>query len=134
MSKNKNTKYKRFIYQALTGLGLLAFVFGFSLIIGLSPAWAHGNNRVVEQGNSSQNYQEEDMSGMMSRMMGNITGNSARSQSFYREMSAIMNKYQVDCPMHDGQNGEHSQNKNFRGPRQTVSNNGPGNSGMMNFR
>ncbi len=109
-------KNNKFAYKIFAGLGMLALIIGIGFNTGLSPANAQTNN-------ASPN-------GNFNGMMSNIPN----SGQFYKEMSDLMKKYNVNCPMLGNDGDENNVNQgatsgNFRGAGVMGGNNG----GMMNF-
>ncbi len=99
---------------------MLALIIGVGFTTGLSPANAQTNN--ANNANPNENF-----NGMM--------GNIPNSGQFYNEMSDLMKKYNVNCPMlgNDGDENDANQGAtsgNFRGAGMMGGNGGS----MMNFR
>jgi len=111
-------KNNKFAYKIFAGLGMLALIIGIGFNTGLSPAKAQTND-VSPNGN-------------FNGTMGNISTNSGQ---FYKEMSDLMKKYNVNCPMlgNDGDENNNNQDttsRNFRGAGMM----GDNSVDMMNFR
>lgn len=95
-------KNNKLVYKISAGLGMLALIVGVGFATWFSPANAQTNNA--------------NPNGNFNGMMGNIPNSS----QFYKEMSDLMKKYNVNCPMLGNDGDENNTNQgatsgNFQG-------------------